>query len=530
MAVEITEFVEIDPDSVHAVYKAANGTSFLMIKQVGDDDADDKPEEDEEPDETGKATKELLFCGDPGCEVCIGRAAKGKLKMSERRQMPKADFAVPDKAPESGSYPVNDRAHARSALSLVSQHGTPEEKAAVRRKVASKYPDIGQGKKQKKQLRKALKEVPAQQTVEQSFHGMVPATDAQMEQTKKNQRSQARGAGGTSDRPSGQPKFPDVGTIPQKDTGYGRTASSQPSITTDTQGAERQTEEEARQNASKEAANPDSGMEHDMHTGLGDANPEDVPRVAGTATEEAQSQTRANVREAKKGFKFKVKKTGKKKRKKGTPHEMSGALKQSDTQRVVSWPHATKELDNMNGAEFAETLIATLDARDARKAEERKAKKTARKEKAKKAEKKARKAGATTAGNEEAARSAAKSMTPELLVEGVASKVSEAFKTALKPLVDDIENLKNQPARPRLAVSNLAGQQPVMRDQAKKGESPMDQLAPLEEMFKSERDPYKKEKLGNELTKARLVIRERIAHGVPVSGADAEALAAAVAR
>jgi hypothetical protein len=236
------------------------------------------------------------------------------------------------------------------------------------------------------------------------------------------------------------------------------------------------------------------------------------------------------VREAKKGFKFKVKKTGKKKRKKGTPHEMSGALKQSDTQRVVSWPHATKELDNMNGAEFAETLIATLDARDARKAEERKAKKTARKEKAKKAEKKARKAGATTAGNEEAARSAAKSMTPELLVEGVASKVSEAFKTALKPLVDDIENLKNQPARPRLAVSNLAGQQPVMRDQAKKGESPMDQLAPLEEMFKSERDPYKKEKLGNELTKARLVIRERIAHGVPVSGADAEALAAAVAR
>ena len=43
---------------------------------------------------------------------------------------------------QAGSYPIPDEKHARSALSLVSQHGTPEEKAKVRAKVKKKFPGI----------------------------------------------------------------------------------------------------------------------------------------------------------------------------------------------------------------------------------------------------------------------------------------------------------------------------------------------------------------------------------------------------
>jgi hypothetical protein len=525
MAVEITEFVDIDPDSVHAVYKAANGTPFLMIKAIDDDD-DDKPGDDDKPDGDDAKKSMFEFCGDPTCEVCVSRASKGRLSTAERRQIPKSDFALPEKAPGSGSYPIKDKAHARAALRLRG-HASPEDQARIKRAVASKYPDLGKGKKEKK---RASKEVGSQESVQASFHSMVPSPDAQQAQTKGNQRGQAKNTNVTSDRPSGKAKKLDAGTIPHEGSGYGRTASDQPSTATDTQGAERQTEEDARQNASKEAVNPDTGMHHDMHEGRGDANPEDVPRVAGTATSTAQSQTHGNVRQqqagtsnqmamqagqAQKGFKFKVKKTGKKKRKKGAPHELSGALKQGGPERVLSVANATKELDDMTGAEFAQTLIETLDARDARKAEERKAKKAKAK---KKAEKKAKKAGATTTPViGEAAQEAAKSINPELLVEGIGARVEAALKEAVAPLWGRMQNLETQPARSRPALNNLAGTPSIVRDQKNPGGNPMDVFKPLEEAFKSEKDPYKREKMGSELTKAKLVTAERIRHGHVVS-------------
>ena len=69
------------------------------------------------------------------------------LSAAERRALPNKEFALPGKGkgPEgkqAGSYPIPDEKHARSALSLVSQHGTPEEKAKVRAKVAKKFPGI----------------------------------------------------------------------------------------------------------------------------------------------------------------------------------------------------------------------------------------------------------------------------------------------------------------------------------------------------------------------------------------------------
>jgi hypothetical protein len=72
-----------------------------------------------------------------------------KLTYKKRKKLPAKAFAL-----KGGRYPIEDKAHARNALARVSQHGTAAEKAAVRRKVHGKYPDIavsgmkkGRGKK-----------------------------------------------------------------------------------------------------------------------------------------------------------------------------------------------------------------------------------------------------------------------------------------------------------------------------------------------------------------------------------------------
>ena len=69
------------------------------------------------------------------------------LNAAERRALPNKDFALPGKGEgpqgkQAGSYPIPDEKHARSALSLVSQHGTSKEKAMVRSKVKKKFPNI----------------------------------------------------------------------------------------------------------------------------------------------------------------------------------------------------------------------------------------------------------------------------------------------------------------------------------------------------------------------------------------------------
>ncbi len=77
-----------------------------------------------------------------------------KLTYQKRKEMPKSDFAIPSQKSKKnpagkGAYPIEDKNHARNALSRVSQFGTPAEKAAVRSKVAKKYPGIGKPKKGK---------------------------------------------------------------------------------------------------------------------------------------------------------------------------------------------------------------------------------------------------------------------------------------------------------------------------------------------------------------------------------------------
>jgi hypothetical protein len=64
-----------------------------------------------------------------------------KLTTETRNKLPGKSFAGPAR-----SYPINDPAHARNALSRVSQFGSPALKAQVRAKVHAKYPSIGSQK------------------------------------------------------------------------------------------------------------------------------------------------------------------------------------------------------------------------------------------------------------------------------------------------------------------------------------------------------------------------------------------------
>jgi hypothetical protein len=61
-----------------------------------------------------------------------------KLTARGRRQIKTKNFALPGKR----AYPIQDMSHARNALARVAQHGTPSEKATVRRAVYKKYPSL----------------------------------------------------------------------------------------------------------------------------------------------------------------------------------------------------------------------------------------------------------------------------------------------------------------------------------------------------------------------------------------------------
>jgi len=61
-----------------------------------------------------------------------------KLTSRGRKRIKRSNFAIPEKR----AYPVHDKAHARAALSRVSQHGSPSQKKRVRAKVYRRYPSL----------------------------------------------------------------------------------------------------------------------------------------------------------------------------------------------------------------------------------------------------------------------------------------------------------------------------------------------------------------------------------------------------
>lgn len=62
-----------------------------------------------------------------------------KLTAAARKRIPKGSFAVPSKAPRSGSYPIPDRSHAKNALARSSGKAVAGK---VRAAVHRKFPGI----------------------------------------------------------------------------------------------------------------------------------------------------------------------------------------------------------------------------------------------------------------------------------------------------------------------------------------------------------------------------------------------------
>lgn len=62
----------------------------------------------------------------------------GKITAKGRKRMKSSTFALP----KERKYPIPDAAHARNALSRVSQHGSPSEVKQVKAAVHKKFPSI----------------------------------------------------------------------------------------------------------------------------------------------------------------------------------------------------------------------------------------------------------------------------------------------------------------------------------------------------------------------------------------------------
>jgi len=82
----------------------------------------------------------MIGDGNPAEETTMA-----KLRASKRNRLPSSSFAGPGR-----SYPIEDKAHARAALSRVSQFGSPALKARIRARVHSRYPGIGKGRTQRR--------------------------------------------------------------------------------------------------------------------------------------------------------------------------------------------------------------------------------------------------------------------------------------------------------------------------------------------------------------------------------------------
>lgn len=67
-----------------------------------------------------------------------------KLNAARRNALPDRDFAIVKtvNGKKVREYPIEDKGHAKAALSEVTQHGSPQEKRIVDHKVAMRYHDM----------------------------------------------------------------------------------------------------------------------------------------------------------------------------------------------------------------------------------------------------------------------------------------------------------------------------------------------------------------------------------------------------
>lgn len=60
------------------------------------------------------------------------------LSTRRRNRLRDQSFAIP----ETRSYPIHNRRHAANALARVAQHGSPAQRARVRRAVCRRFPTL----------------------------------------------------------------------------------------------------------------------------------------------------------------------------------------------------------------------------------------------------------------------------------------------------------------------------------------------------------------------------------------------------
>lgn len=71
------------------------------------------------------------------------------MRMAQREKLPSKDFGLPGKGTGKGgkgpgSYPIDTKGRARSALSRASANASPAEQTEIKRKVKAKFPSIKQ--------------------------------------------------------------------------------------------------------------------------------------------------------------------------------------------------------------------------------------------------------------------------------------------------------------------------------------------------------------------------------------------------
>lgn len=71
-----------------------------------------------------------------GIRASVAETTAAPLSTDQRKNLDSSQFVFPDKAPGSGSCPINDREHAEKALQLC----TPKD--VVKRKVCAKFPSL----------------------------------------------------------------------------------------------------------------------------------------------------------------------------------------------------------------------------------------------------------------------------------------------------------------------------------------------------------------------------------------------------
>lgn len=76
-----------------------------------------------------------------------------KLTAKARRAIPTKDFALPGKRKD----PINNKSHARAALTMGMRGASPAEKKEIRTAVHRKFPDVGKGATMKKTMKKEMK-------------------------------------------------------------------------------------------------------------------------------------------------------------------------------------------------------------------------------------------------------------------------------------------------------------------------------------------------------------------------------------